>query len=284
MLFDAIEFNDAFACIDVWYDVAFLIMDLLGRSLARAASIVFNHYLLRTSDVGGLRLLPLFLATRAAVRAKTSLAAAALENDDRRVRELQGRARDYVGLAERCLANRTARLIAIGGRSGSGKSTLAARLAPEFGPLPGAVVLRSDVLRKVLLHHAPTDRLGSDAYTAGVTEAVYRALAVRAGDILIGGGTVIVDATFLSPVSRADIAAVAARVGVPFTGLWLEAPVAEMAARLQARVGDASDANVGVLESQLARDIGEIDWQRLDTSGDVSRAAEAVRARLDSIG
>jgi aminoglycoside phosphotransferase family enzyme len=32
-LFDAIEFNDDFACIDVWYDTAFLLMDLLARGL-----------------------------------------------------------------------------------------------------------------------------------------------------------------------------------------------------------------------------------------------------------
>ncbi len=33
MLFDAIEFNDAISCIDVLYDLAFLVMDLWHRGL-----------------------------------------------------------------------------------------------------------------------------------------------------------------------------------------------------------------------------------------------------------
>src|SRR3546814_20644644 len=32
-LFDALEFDPALACIDVWYDLAFLLMDLAHRGL-----------------------------------------------------------------------------------------------------------------------------------------------------------------------------------------------------------------------------------------------------------
>lgn len=31
MLFDVIEFNDSFCCIDIVYDVSFLLMDLVYR-------------------------------------------------------------------------------------------------------------------------------------------------------------------------------------------------------------------------------------------------------------
>ena len=88
---------------------------------------------------------------------------------------------------------------------------------------------------------------GDDAYTEAVTEAVYRALGVRAADVLASGSTVIADATFLAADARDAIAGVAARAGVPFTGVWLEAPVDTMAERLRARAGDASDATVDVL-------------------------------------
>src|SRR5262249_39443797 len=44
-LFDAIEFNDAIACTDVIYDVAFLLMDLWRRGLRGHANAVWNGYL-----------------------------------------------------------------------------------------------------------------------------------------------------------------------------------------------------------------------------------------------
>jgi hypothetical protein len=279
-LFDAVEFNDAFACIDVWYDLAFLLMDLLGRGLAVEANVLFNRYLLRTSDLGGLCLVPLFLTSRAAIRAKTSLASASLEADAARRRDFETRAREYFALAERCAVVPRPRLIAVGGRSGAGKSSLAVQMAPLVGSAPGAVVIRSDVLRKVLLHHAPEERLGSDAYTASVTRAVYHALGVRAADVLASGGSVIADATFLTPETRDAIAAVAARANVPFTGLWLEAPPELMAERLRERAHDASDATADVLRQQLAHDPGPIGWLRRNTLADPATLARDIVAGL----
>ena len=71
-LFDAIEFSEKIAIIDVLYDLAFLLMDLWTHDERRAANIVLNRYLhLRRAeeDLSGLALLPLFLSTRAGVRA-----------------------------------------------------------------------------------------------------------------------------------------------------------------------------------------------------------------------
>src|SRR5690606_11640291 len=75
--FDGVEFNDAVSCVDVLYDLAFLLMDLWRRRLPAHASDVFNRYLATTGVTGGLSLLPLFLSCRAAVRSKISLANAA---------------------------------------------------------------------------------------------------------------------------------------------------------------------------------------------------------------
>jgi hypothetical protein len=280
-LFDAIEFNEAFACIDVWYDLAFLLMDLLARRISIEANALFNRYLLRTSDVGGLPLLPLFLATRAAVRAKTSLASAALETDGSRRGEFESRAGEYTVLAERCAEVKPGRLVAIGGLSGTGKSTLAAHLAPLVGSGVGAVVLRSDVLRKVLLHRELDEPLEAAAYRSDVTQAVYRALGIRAADVLAAGGAVIVDATFLAADSRAGIERVSERAGLPFTGIWLEAPRDTLESRLRGRVGDASDATVDVLRAQLAEDSGPQTWARHDASGPVQELAAAIALTFD---
>jgi len=279
-LFDAVEFNDDFACIDVWYDLAFLLMDLLGRDLVRQANVLFNQYLLRTSDLGGLPLLPLFLGCRAAIRAKTSLASAGLEADPGRRREFESRARDYLALAARLVVPAPPRLLAIGGFSGSGKSTLAAHVAPLLGSAPGAVVLRSDVLRKALFHHAPEERLGQEGYRPEVTREVYRALVTRAKDVLVAGGSVIVDATFLTPEWREDVASAAASAGVPFTGVWLDAPPERMAERLRHRTRDASDATVAVLERQISREVGSIGWMRMDATAPAPQLATSVLASM----
>ena len=111
-----------------------------------------------------------------------------------------------------------------------------------------------------------------------MTRAVYRALGVRAADVLANRGAVIADATFLTPDARRGIEGVAERAGVPFTGVWLEAPVDLMAARLRARVGDASDATVDVLEAQRAGDAGPITWHRMEAVEDPGTLAAMVMA------
>ena len=58
------------------------------------------------------------------------------------------------------------RLVAVGGLSGTGKSALARALAPDLGPAPGAVVLRSDIERKALFGKDEQDKLPADAYAA----------------------------------------------------------------------------------------------------------------------
>ena len=160
-LFDAVEFNDEIACIDVIYDLAFLLMDLWRRQLPRHANAVWNGYLAETADLDGVSLLPLFLSCRAAVRAKTSATAARVQDSPERAGELRALAREYLALAERLLHPAEPCLIAVGGFSGSGKSTLALGLAPSVGAVPGAVVLRSDEIRKRLCGVPLLERLGA---------------------------------------------------------------------------------------------------------------------------
>ncbi|MEW6322583.1 MAG: AAA family ATPase [Acidobacteriota bacterium] len=278
--FDAVEFNDALAAVDVLYDLAFLLMDLLARGLAGHANLVCNRYLEMTGDVAGLRAMPLFLSARAAIRAKTSLAAARLQAAPERVPELHARARQYLDLARTLLEPRPARLVAIGGYSGAGKSTLARAVAPTLGPAPGAVVIRSDAERKRLLGHAPDERLERAAYAPSVTARVYDRLCARAADVLAAGYAAVADATFLAPAWRERIAAAAARAGVPFTGFWLEAAPETLLARVARRRDDVSDATVDVVHAQLASTPGRIAWRRLDARGDARALASEAAALL----
>ena len=265
-LFDAIEFNDEIACVDVLYDLAFLLMDLWKRQLPRHANAVMNGYLADTDDLAGLALLPLFLSCRAAVRAKTSATAARVQPDARRARELEDVAREYLVMARDLLKPEPPRLVAVGGHSGSGKSTLALALAPPIGGPPGAVVLRSDEIRKSLCGVPSLQRLGSDAYTQEMTARVYRALIERAAVALRAGRPVIVDAVCARPSDRAALEAAATSASVPFVGIWLDAPRDLLIARAEGRGPDASDADAGVIRRQLAEDPGVIRWPRLDAS------------------
>jgi aminoglycoside phosphotransferase family enzyme/predicted kinase len=263
-LFDAIEFNDEIACIDVLYDLAFLLMDLWRRRLRHHANAVWNAYLSDAGDVGGIPLLPLFLSCRAAVRAKTSATAANLQADPRRKGELEEMSRDYLAMAQRLLRPPPACLIAIGGLSGSGKSTLARALAPLVGAVPGAAVIRSDEIRKQLCGVDPLQRLGAEGYSVDITQRVYSTIAHRAAQVVAGGHAAIVDAVHASLADRDAIERVAAAVPVPFVGVWLEAPESVLIARSEQRHLDASDADAAVIREQIARDAGAITWRRID--------------------
>ena len=276
-LFDCIEFSDALSCIDVFYDLAFLLMDLIHRDLHDLANIVFNRYLDLTADLDGLAALPLFMSVRAAVRTHV-LAAQDRQHPSRRT---SGDAHAYFSLASSLLCPHPPCLIAIGGLSGVGKSTLAHELAPGFAPAPGARLIRSDVLRKRLFDVAPETRLPPSAYETKTTERVYRGLHEQATASLAAGYTAIVDATFLQKEERTRIAASAASSHVPFIGLWLEAPSEVLAARIGTRGRDASDANLRVLQQQLKIDTGPIGWCRIDATRDLATSLPAARALIN---
>lgn len=283
-LFDAVEFDDRIACIDVLYDLAFLMMDLWRLGLRAHANTLFNAYLERTNELHALALLPLFLSSRSAVRAKTNATSAKMQADVAKARELRMAARQYLAQAEDFLRPRRPHLVAIGGVSGTGKSELARRLAPTIGPTPGAVVLRSDVIRKSLFGLPTTSRLGPEGYTNTVTEEVYRRLAKRAAEVLEAGHAVIADAVFGRLEQRIAIAEIARATRVRFVGLWLEAPIEVLTARLGARRADASDATIEILRRQLSRDSGPLDWDRIDASGDLDLVERRAAAVLTGAG
>jgi aminoglycoside phosphotransferase family enzyme/predicted kinase len=279
--FDAVEFNDDISCIDVLYDLAFLLMDLWRRSLRQHANAVLNAYIGETGDVQGLGLMPLFLSCRAAVRAKTGATSAALEADPGKRAELEQVAAGYLTLAHRLLEVPAPRLIAVGGLSGTGKTSLARSLAPELGAVPGALVVRSDEVRKRQAGVPVLVPLAPDAYTAEASNQVYATLADLARQGVAAGYSVIVDAVFDRQADRIAIEEVAARAGVPFTGLWLDAPLEVRAQRVEQREGDASDADAAVVRLQADRDVGPIHWARVDAALSTAATRDHARAVLD---
>ncbi|MBB1091809.1 AAA family ATPase [Rhodopseudomonas palustris] len=283
VLFDAIEFDPAFASVDVLYDLAFALMDFIHYGRCEAAADLLNRYLAVTRAPNGdaLGLLPLLLSLRAAIRAKVMLARPA--GDAVTKRSHRQTAEAYFVLAARLIAPPPPRLIAVGGLSGTGKSVLARALAGHISPLPGAVVLRSDVARKRLFGVDETERLPDTAYSAEVTAQVYRNLGERAGHILKQGHSVIVDAVFSKGEERQAIEAIAAQTRSAFAGLFLVADLKTRLDRVGHRVGDASDATPEIVRQQQDYEQGEIGWAAIDASGGPGQTlARAVTAlKLD---
>ena len=276
MLFDAIEFNDRLAISDVLYDLAFLLMDLLHRGLKSHANLILNRYLERTGDDTGLFLLPLYLSVRAGIRAFTAIPAAASQSDPEVAARVRRGAVEYLELAAGFLHRQKPGLVAVGGLSGSGKSTLAKSLAPCLPEATGAVVLRSDVIRKSLFGKPATEPLGPEGYKPEVTAKVYAALNTKAAALLAEGQSVIVDAVHARPDERDAIEEIANNLDIPFNGFWLEVPESTMVTRLQQRKNDASDADVAVLEKQLTFDAGPVSWTIIDGSGAADKTLQTV--------
>jgi aminoglycoside phosphotransferase family enzyme/predicted kinase len=273
VLFDAIEFDPMFAAGDLFYDLAFLLMDMVERGLRDEATIVLNRYLRarrNDDDLDALATLPLFMSLRAAIRAKVT-AAKGKDADA---------ARAYFALAQRLLAPPAPQLVAVGGLSGTGKSLLAAPLAAHILPEPGAVVIRSDVERKALAGRAETDKLPPEAYGADATARVYDRIAAAAGRALRAGHSVIADAVCARADERNAIAGVAREAGVAFHGLFLTANLATRVARVGARKLDASDADAGVAKRQEDYDLGALDWAEVDAGGTPTDTLDRARKTL----
>jgi aminoglycoside phosphotransferase family enzyme/predicted kinase len=284
--FDALEFSEALATIDVLYDLAFLLMDLDARGDRQAANAVFNAYIAFEpigGEIEGLASLPLFLACRAGVRAVVAMARTEQLEPEAQT-ELRAEIRRNALLAGRYLAPPPPLLIAVGGLSGTGKSTLAALLAPHIGPAPGALHLRSDVERKRLFGVPETQRLDRQHYRIGTAQRVYSIVEDKARRALATGHAVIVDAVFANEEERANIEAIAREAGSGFVGLWLAAPTDTLIARVERRRGDASDADRRVVREQLGYDLGQISWHEVDASGTPEHSLGEARRALAAAG
>jgi hypothetical protein len=265
--FDALEFDEAMATIDLGYDLAFLLMDLDQRVSRAAANRVLNRYVARTGDAALTHGLPVFLSLRAMIRAHVEAK-----------RGHAAVAASYLTAASGYLRPERPIVLAIGGLPGTGKTTLARALAPKLGAAPGALVLRSDEIRKRQHGVPPEQRLPQPAYSDPASEAVFAELAGLAGETARGGHAAIADATFIDPRHRAMLADAARSARVRFVGLWLRAPLPELEARIGARRHDASDATVAVLHAASQSDPGPGDWIVIDADEPAATEARARRA------
>jgi aminoglycoside phosphotransferase family enzyme/predicted kinase len=251
--FDGIEFDAELRWIDVLDDMAFLAMDLLAHGRRALAFRFINAYLEASGDYDGLPGLRFHMVCRALVRSQVMGITAG--QGTRPAGHCD--AGDYLSLAVALCRDEDARLAITHGLPGSGK-TFASQGLLEVA---GAIRVRSDVERKRLFGLGALEtsqgRVAGGIYEESATRRTYGRLRDDARVALGAGWRVIVDAAFLRRSERATFAALAASLGVPFAIVDCRAPLDVLRKRLELRQaggGDASEADVKVLERLLAAD------------------------------
>jgi aminoglycoside phosphotransferase family enzyme/predicted kinase len=282
VLFDAIEFDETIATTDVLYDLAFPLMDFLRYGRPEAANRLLNRYLAITppDNTQALAALPLLMSIRAAIRAHVVLARLKRAGSDTDKSAITATSQRYFDLACTLVHPPAPILIAVGGLSGTGKSVLARGIAPLVPPPPGAVVLRSDALRKQLFGLGETDKLPPAAYEPEINARIYEALVDRAAEILSQGHSVVVDAVYAKEEERHAIREAAGKAGVRFAGFFLVADLATRQARITGRRADASDATAEVAAIQESYRIGTVDWIMVDARGTPQSLVERCQAEI----
>ncbi len=218
MLFDCIEFSDDIGCIDVLYDLAFLLMDLQLSDHGDLGNAVFNAYLDLAPETDGLRALPLFLALRAATRSY-ALAGSA----DRRIADpqeatrLRAFARRHIDAGIEFLTPRRPLLILLGGGPNRGRAALAGSLAGLAHPAPGARIM----------HLASS---GDSPWSV-------------ASATLAAGCSVLVEGAFGDAADQTEAVKLASRLGASLLPFW----VGTLPAKLDARLWRTLDTGQGVL-------------------------------------
>ncbi|OGT20086.1 MAG: hypothetical protein A2V90_07275 [Gammaproteobacteria bacterium RBG_16_57_12] len=291
-LFDGIEFNPDLYRIDVMNDIAFLVMDLQHRGQSDGANRVLNRYLEITGDYAGLVVLRFYRVYRAMVRAKVACIRAGQASLPTAQR--QATVDEYHGYLQQALdyirRDRPALLINHG-LSGSGKTRISQRLLEHLG----AIRLRSDIERKRMFnipaHQSSQSGIQSGIYTAEATSRTYQHLHTLSRDLLENGHIVIVDATFLDRTHRASFRDLANSLGIPYLILHYEAREEILRERIRQRMqaaDDASEADLRILESQLARYEPLSDPERrqcisINTEDpvDIQALIKQIRLRLD---
>lgn len=279
VIFDCIEFNEAFRFVDVMYDVAFTVMDLDARGRWDLGNRFLNVYLEQTGDWEGLLVLPLYLCRQAYVRAKVNsllLDEADVSPQDKA--HAYTEAAQYYRLAWRYTQPHTGQLILMSGLSGSGKSTVARAVSHRLG----GIQIRSDAVRKHLAGVPLHEKGNAALYSVDMNHKTYDRLLTLGLLLAQQGYPVILDAKYDRQVLRERAIAQAKSHQIHLQILHCTAPLPVLRDRLEHRQGDVSDATAHLLTTQQATAEPFNDFERpyvkiIDTTQDIEPQLEEIK-------
>lgn len=271
---DCLEFDAGLRAGDVLSDVAFLAMDLEHLGRVDLAALLLAEHRRGLPDDWPASLADHWTGYRAQVRAKVACLRAG-QGDEAAAAE----APRLLDLAERHLRAAQVRLVVVGGPPGSGKSTLAAALGRRLG----WPVLRSDAVRAELPavpgHGSADGAFGRGRYDPAASELVLARLLERAGELLSGGRSVLLDATFGTGAWRAAVAALAERTHSVLVCLQAVVPDDVADDRVAARAAAGTDLSEATVRTARLLRATFAAWpaaRRVDTT----RPAEDLAAEL----
>lgn len=269
-ILDCLAFDEGLRVGDVLADIAFLVMDVERLASHDLARRLLGWYQEFSGEHHPASLAHHYVAYRALVRAKVTA-----------LRAQQGGATAadaaaHLGQAHRHLDHGQVRLVLVGGRPGTGKSTLADALSTRLG----AVVERSDELRKDLAGIGHTDRpvneLGAGIYDHSHSRRTYQELIERAGRLLVLGESVILDARWSEVWQRQLAREVAHRSSAQLVELECRLPADIARKRIRARIATASDASDVTPEMLDTLATQHADWPQAVPCHTTKRAEDVV--------
>ena len=291
-IFDCIEFNDVFRCIDIAREVAFLAMDLDAYDQPELSKRYVERYVELSGDDGLPELLDFYKAWLALVRGKVySIPVVGTEISPGENKRSVIRERRYFELAHGYAGGHGAPMVLVlMGVMGSGKSALA-RVLAERNSLH---VVDSDVVRKSLAGISPTEHrevgFGEDIYSKEMTSQVYGSLADTARRLTGAGYSLIIEASFSRREQRSALLDLAGETGVDMLFIECTARRAVLERRLIERQRAGEDCSDGRLEL-LSRQMEEFERPDevppemllvLDTGKPLEELADEVMDRIDA--
>lgn len=255
IIFDCIEFNEGFRIGDILEDIAFLFMDLEYRGRFDLSVRLHKSYFAHQAEALDDDLLRFYKVYRAVVRGKVEgLSARNMQGKSEKAKAVM-RARDYFYLANYYINyfQQPFNPVVFMGLSGSGKSTIAKDFAP------GAVILRSDEIRKEVAGIKKSNGHAYSPFEKGIynpelTRRVYRIMLEKAIEHAKEGRKIIIDATYLRAYQRRDLYDTCITEGLNpfFVHCFAHESILRERIRNRIKLGtDASDADIRTLEHQI---------------------------------
>ncbi len=252
-IFDCIEFNDRFRCIDTSCDIAFLAMDLEFNKRFDLAQTFADTVFAETSD-NDYSTLNFYKCYRAYIRGKVAALRSISTTIPENERSLSlTAAKKYFRLAlHYALSQSRSLAIFVMGKPASGKSSLAQHIAAETG----WKYCSSDITRKELAGVNLYDRGSAEErkklYAASMTELTYSAMEKELASCGAAGRQIVIDATFGRKDMRLRFRKAAEKSGMSYRFLVVRADEKEVAERLKRREKNTHSISDARLEDYYA--------------------------------